>query len=109
MPLSTRLAVFASLALPLGTALAQSSPSPDPATLLKKIEEQDKRIQALEHKLEVLENQQAAASGGAQSPAVTNAGQPASAGQQAASATAQAANKAPPVPQTTGALPGSPS
>jgi len=110
MSLSTRLAVFTAFALPLGgTALAQSIPTPDPATLLKRIEEQDKRIQALEHKLEVLENQQAAATGGAQTPAEVNAGQPASAGRQAASTTAQAANKAPPVPQTTGALPGSPS
>ena len=126
MSLSTRLAVLTVLALPTASALAQNTPTPDTATLLKHIEEQDKRIEALEHKLEVLQNQQAAAAGGAQNPAAANAGaaggQSAAAngsqtnavanagqGQQAAGATSQAANKTPAVPQTTGALPGSPS
>ncbi len=128
MPVSTRLAVFAALSLPLGTALAQTSPAPDTATLLKRIEEQDKKIEALEHKLELLEEQQAAAGNApAGSPAAApNAGTPAGAGappgapstavQGATAAVSQGqvagqpgAPKAPPVPQTTGALPGSPS
>ena len=128
MPVSTRLAVFAALSLPLGTALAQTSPAPDTATLLKRIEEQDKKIEALEHKLELLEQQQAAAGNApAGSPAAApNAGAPAGAGappgapstavQGATAAVSQGqvagqpgAPKAPPVPQTTGALPGSPS
>ena len=128
MPVSTRLAVFAALSLPLGTALAQTSPAPDTATLLKRIEEQDKKIEALEHKLELLEQQQAAAGNApAGSPAAaSNAGTPAGAGappgapstavQGATAAVSQGqvagqpgAPKAPPVPQTTGALPGSPS
>jgi len=128
MPVSTRLAVFAALSLPLGTALAQTSPAPDTATLLKRIEEQDKKIEALEHKLELLEQQQAAAGNvPAGSPAAApNAGAPAGAGappgapstavQGATAAVSQGqvagqpgAPKAPPVPQTTGALPGSPS
>jgi phosphate-selective porin OprO and OprP len=139
MPLSTRFAVFALLSLPIGTALAQTSPAPDTATLLKKIEEQDKRIEALEHKLEVLESQQAAAaaaSGGPQVAGAGGVGQPAggqaagqpeaqlAAGQQSGGqvGTGQQARgqvagqpgqpakpKVPPVPITTGALPGSPS
>ena len=128
MPVSTRLAVFAALSLPLGTALAQTSPAPDTATLLKRIEEQDKKIEALEHKLELLEQQQAAAGNvPAGSPAAApNAGAPAGAGappgapstavQGATAAVSQGqvagqpgSPKAPPVPQTTGALPGSPS
>ena len=116
MPLSTRFAVFVLLSLPIGTALAQTSPAPDTATLLKKIEEQDKRIEALEHKLEVLESQQAAAAGGGQQVAgpaggVGQPGQGASqGGRQVAGQPGQPATpKAPPVPVTTGALPGSPS
>jgi phosphate-selective porin OprO and OprP len=129
MPLSTRLAVCAILSLPLGTALAQTSPAPDTATLLKRIEEQDKKIEALEHKLELLEEQQAAAGNapaGSPAAAASNAGTPAGAGappgapstavQGATAAVSQGqvagqpgAPKAPPVPQTTGALPGSPS
>src|ERR1700733_2153138 len=134
MSVSTRLAVFAALslpvaaALPLDPALAQTSPAPDTATLLKRIEEQDKKIEALEHKLELLEEQQAAAGNApAGSPAAApNAGTPAGAGappgapstavQGATAAVSQGqvagqpgAPKAPPVPQTTGALPGSPS
>jgi phosphate-selective porin OprO/OprP len=67
-----RLAVLAALALPLGlqidTALAQntSQPStaatPDANALLKRIEEQEKRIEALEHKLEQQEETIAQAS-----------------------------------------------
>jgi phosphate-selective porin OprO and OprP len=130
MPLSTRLAVCAILSLPLGTALAQTSPAPDTTTLLKRIEEQDKKIEALEHKLELLEEQQAAAGtapAGSPAAAARNAGTPAGAGappgapstavQGATAAVSQgqvagqpgATPKAPPVPQTTGALPGSPS
>jgi phosphate-selective porin OprO and OprP len=130
MPVSTRLAVFAALSLPLGTALAQTSPAPDTATLLKRIEEQDKKIEALEHKLELLEEQQAAAGNapaGSPAAAASNAGPPAGAGappgapstavQGATAAVSQgqvagqpsATPKAPPVPQTTGALSGSPS
>jgi phosphate-selective porin OprO and OprP len=130
MPVSTRLAVFAALSLPLGTALAQTSPAPDTATLLKRIEEQDKKIEALEHKLELLEEQQAAAGNppaGSPAAAANNAAPPAGAGappgapstavQGATAAVSQgqvagqpgATPKAPPVPQTTGALPGSPS
>ena len=130
MPLSTRLAVCAILSLPLGTALAQTNPAPDTATLLKRIEEQDKKIEALEHKLELLEEQQAAAGNapaGSPAAAARNAGTPAGAGappgapstavQGATAAVSQgqvagqpgATPKAPPVPQTTGALPGSPS
>jgi phosphate-selective porin OprO/OprP len=130
MPVSTRLAVFAALSLPLGTALAQTSPAPDTATLLKRIEEQDKKIEALEHKLELLEEQQAAAGNapaGSPAAAASNAGPPAGAGappgapstavQGATAAVSQgqvagqpsSTPKAPPVPQTTGALPGSPS
>jgi phosphate-selective porin OprO/OprP len=124
------LAVFAALSLPLGTALAQTSPAPDTATLLKRIEEQDKKIEALEHKLELLEEQQAAAGNapaGSPAAAASNAGPPAGAGappgapstavQGATAAVSQgqvagqpsSTPKAPPVPQTTGALPGSPS
>ena len=142
-PLIKRLAVFAVFGLPFGVAVAQSAATPDTATLLKRIEEQDRRIEALEHKLEVLENQQAAASSGAQAAGgqggvsqatagqagvsqTANAGtQPANgqagvgqgaAGQQgAAPAAGQVAGqpgtqkKLPPVPVTTGALPGAPS
>ena len=128
MPLSTRFVVFALLSLPVGTALAQTSPAPDTATLLKKIEEQDRRIEALERKLEVLESQQtaaAAATGGQQvaGPA-GGVGQPGQAGagqqaggqvgaQQGQGSAGQVAGqpgkpKTPPVPITTGALPGSP-
>ena len=119
MPLSTRLAVFAILSMPLGTVLAQTSPQPDTATLLKRIEQQDKKIEALEHKLEVLEAQQAAAAG-TQQPAVATSGAqpgaPSTAVQGATAAVSQgevagqpSADKVPPVPQTTGALPGAPS
>jgi phosphate-selective porin OprO/OprP len=91
------LATFLAL-LPFGVALAQTNSAPDTATLLKRLEEQDKRIEALEHKLEVLESQQAAANtpapaGAAGTPQVVQQTKP----------------KNPPVPQTTGALPGSPS
>ena len=114
---STRLAALAVLALPLSNALAQTSPTPDTATLLKKIEEQDRRIEALEHKLEVLENQQAAATGaaGANGAAAASAATPAVGPAPGASSATVAqqrgrqATSAPPVPQTTGALPGSPS
>jgi phosphate-selective porin OprO/OprP len=115
--------------LPLGTALAQTSPAPDTATLLKRIEEQDKKIEALEHKIELLEEQQAAAGNapaGSPAAAASNAKTPAGAGappeapstavQGATAAVSQGqvagqpgAPKTPPVPQTTGALPGSPS
>ena len=123
----TRLAVLAVTALPFGNALAQTSSTPDTATLLKKIEGQDRRIEALEHKLEVLENQQAAANGTGTNGAA--AGKTAAAGQSAAGSTpavgpapgtsgvtngtvaqrGRQPTSAPPVPQTTGALPGSPS
>ncbi|HVW69801.1 MAG TPA: porin, partial [Steroidobacteraceae bacterium] len=130
MPLSTRLAVLAILALPLSNALAQTSSPPDTATLLKRIEEQDKRIQALQHKLEALESQQAAAGGAAQqaggatpqagsvpaqqangalTPEQVAAAQAAAVQAVAAQTAAGKAPKTPPVPQTTGALPGSPS
>ena len=113
MPVSMRLAVLAVLSLPMGTALAQNTPAPDTATLLKRIEEQDKRIQSLEHKLEVLEGQQAAvATGpGATSPAAEAAARQLAAQQSAAQqvVAAESAQKPPAVPQTTGALPGSPS
>ena len=126
MPLITRLVVFAAFGLPFGVALAQNTPTPDTATLLKRIEEQDKRIEALEHKLEVLENQQAANAGGAQAgtgqtaAAQTGASQgganPSVTGRQGSlPAGGQVAGqpgtqtKLPPVPVTTGALPGAPS
>jgi phosphate-selective porin OprO/OprP len=120
MPLSTRCVAFALLSLPVATALAQTSPAPDTATLLKRIEEQDKRIEALEHKLEVLETQQAAAATGAGGPQVAGpaggVGQPGQpggpvAGQPGAQPAAGQPGepKTPPVPVTTGALPGSPS
>ena len=120
MPVSTRLAVFAILWLPLTAALAQqSSPQPDAAALLKRIEEQDKRIEALEHKLEVLENQQAAAGGSPGAGGNAVAGGHATAAPGTAAGTSQqvagqpgtqiSPNKPPAVPQTTGALPGSPS
>ncbi len=115
---STRVAVLAvSLLHPfLGTALAQSDQATDTAALLKRLEEQDKRIQALEHKIEVLESQQAAtnaasstnasnATAPANTGAPTNAGS-ATTGQQVAQQTKPTTR---PVPQTTGALPGSPS
>jgi phosphate-selective porin OprO/OprP len=121
----TRLALLAVLALPVGGAMAQTSPTPDTATLLKRLEEQDRRIQALEHKLEVLENQQAAAAGnGASGNAPAGAtGKPAPGASPAGASPAgtgagtgavaqtrgRQATSAPPVPQTTGALPGSPS
>jgi len=124
MALSTRLTVLAVLTLPLslGTALAQNAPAPDTAALLKRIEEQDKRIEALEHKLEMLESQEAAAG----RPAGTAPGQDIASQQMAprsgatpssgitpqpgsAPQVAQNQPKKPPVPQTTGALPGSPS
>jgi phosphate-selective porin OprO/OprP len=69
-----RLAVLAALSLPIGlpigSAFAQNSPpdtsaapaTPDTATLLKRIEEQDKRIEALELKLQHQEEVQAQAS-----------------------------------------------
>lgn len=110
MSVMTRLVVFAALGLPSGVALAQSSTPPDTATLLKHIEEQDRRIEALEHKLEVLESQQAAQAGGqtgaGQAMAGAQGAQP-NGGQVAGQPGAQ--KKAPPVPVTTGALPGSPS
>ena len=129
MLLIKRLAVFAVLGLPVGTALAQTATTPDTATLLKRIEEQDKRIEALEHKLEVLENQQAAASAGGQpgngqvAAGQTGAGgqqgqsgvNPAAVGQSPVPGSGQVAGqpgaqkKPPPVPQTAGALPGAPS
>ena len=133
MRLITRFVVFAVLGLPTGVALAQSAPTPDTATLLKRIEEQDKRIEALEHKLEVLESQQAAAGAGAQggtqagqtgggqtgvaqagANGQNGAGQPAGGGQNAVPGGPVAGQpgtqqKPPPVPVTTGALPGSPS
>jgi phosphate-selective porin OprO/OprP len=133
MPLITRLVVFAAFGLPFGVALAQNTPNPDTATLLKRIEEQDKRIEALEHKLETLENQQAAANAGGQAGQTgagqsgqTGAGQGGQTGAGQAGANQVAAGqqslvpgqvagqpgaqkKPPPVPQTTGALPGSPS
>src|SRR5581483_2975200 len=132
MPLITRWVVFAAFGLPFGVvALAQSTPTPDTATLLRRIEEQDRRIEALEHKLEVLENQQAAVSAGAQAdggqngvaqPGQTGVGQAgvaqsgqsvagqAGAGQVAGQPGAPGTQrKPPPVPQTTGALPSSPS
>ena len=128
MSLMTRLVVFAALGLPTGVALAQSAPTPDAATLLKHIEEQDRRIEALEHKLEVLENQQAAAQAGGPTGVAqagrsgdgqNGAGQPGqpSAGQTGTGVAANGAQvagqpnakKAPPVPVTTGALPSSPS
>jgi phosphate-selective porin OprO and OprP len=118
MSLSTRLVVLAVLALPFATAVAQNSPAPDTATLLKKIEEQDKRIEALEHKLEVLESQQAAANAAAGNPATAPGAAPGvsqgavaqqQAGKPVPGQVAPTAPKYPPVPQTTGALPGSPS
>src|ERR1700748_1439435 len=82
---STRLAALAVLALPFGSAVAQTSSTPDTATLLKRLEEQDRRIQALEHKLEVLESEQAAAGN------ATN-------GNATAAGNSQAAGKAAPAP-----------
>jgi len=141
----TRLAVLAAFALPFGGAIAQTSPTPDAATLLKRLEEQDRRIEALEHKLEVLESQQAAANEGANSSAIARgvAGNSAAGGSTqetgavgtgatgpsavkgaapkspgaatggngsvAQNTPGRQATSAPPVPQTTGALPGSPS
>jgi phosphate-selective porin OprO and OprP len=72
MALSTRLAAIAVLSLPLGTALAQSDTPPDTATLLKRIEEQDKRIEALERKLQS-QQQAAAATPGTGPAAAPNA------------------------------------
>lgn len=126
MPPNTRLAVLAALALPFSSAIAQTTATPDTATLLKRIEEQDRRIEALEHKLEVLESQQAAANGRSQSVSGlgidedgTAAGAARGKGAAGASSAANGAatqgvrgrqaTSAPPVPQTTGALPGSPS
>ena len=120
MPLSTRFVVFALLSLPVAAALAQTSPAPDTATLLKKIEEQDRRIEALERKLEVLESQQAAAAapaGGQQVAGPAGSGQQPggqAGAQQGPSSAGQVAGqpgkpKTPPVPITAGALPGSPS
>ena len=112
MPVNKRLAVLAVLGLPLGNALAQNAATPDTATLLKHIEEQDKRIEALEHKLEVLENQQAAASAGGGAPPGNGqvaAGQSAVPGNGQVAGQPGALKKPPPVPQTAGALPGSPS
>jgi phosphate-selective porin OprO and OprP len=119
---STRLAVLAVLALPFGSAIAQSNATPDTATLLKRIEEQDRRIEALEHKLEALETERAAANSGGNQPAGgravagTSAAAGAAQGTSTAAATGSAQNtrgrqatSAAPVPQTTGALPGSPS
>lgn len=109
----TRIAALAVLALPFGSVMAQTTPTPDSATLLKRIEEQDRRIEALEHKLEVLESQQAAANGGPQGTGT--AGPSAAAAARTTSANpaqgprGRQATSAPPVPQTTGALPGSPS
>jgi phosphate-selective porin OprO/OprP len=119
---STRLAVLAVLALPFGSGMAQTSATSDTAILLKRIEEQDRRIEALEHKLEVLETQQVATNGAADQPAGGRAvvGTSAAAGAVQGTGTAAAtgsvhstrgrqANSAAPVPQTTGAQPGSPS
>ncbi len=52
MNLRVRLAVMAALVLPMGAALAQTAPAPDVTELLKRLDEQDKRIKSLEHKLE---------------------------------------------------------
>lgn len=102
MPVNARFASLAAvlLLLPLGTVLAQTNQAPDTAELLKRLEEQDKRILALERKIEALESQQAAANAATAAPVN---GSPAVAGQPVAQP------KTPPVPQTTGALPGSPS
>jgi phosphate-selective porin OprO/OprP len=112
MAVNTRFARLAVLLLllPLGTAFAQTNQAPDTATLLKRLEEQDKRIQALEHKIEVLENQQAAASAAAgNTAAAANAAAPVNGSAAAAGQQVAQQPKTPPVPQTTGALPGSPS
>jgi phosphate-selective porin OprO and OprP len=69
-----RLAVLTALSVPvgssLGTAVAQNAPSsntttPDTQALLKRIEEQDKRIEALEKKLQHQEEVEAQASAAA--------------------------------------------
>jgi phosphate-selective porin OprO and OprP len=62
MALSSRLAAIAVLSLPIGSALAQTDTPPDTATLLKRIEEQDRRIEALERKLQQQEQAAAPAS-----------------------------------------------
>ena len=130
----TRLAVLAALALSFGSAMAQTNATPDTATLLQRIEQQGRRIEALEHKLEVLESQQATADTNGSSPAERGAAARASQGTGTTGASASVlertnptdtaatangetaqtsrgrqATSAPPVPQTTGALPGSPS
>ena len=109
MPPSTRLALLAALVLPFGSVLAQTTATPDTATLLQRIEEQDRRIEALEHKLEVLESRQAGPSGASVAgTSPTRAASDAN-GPVAQSTRGRQATSAPPVPQTTGALPGSPS
>ena len=46
------LGVVAALALPMSTAVAQTAPDPAVAELLKRLDEQDKRIKSLEQKLQ---------------------------------------------------------
>jgi phosphate-selective porin OprO and OprP len=109
MPPRTRLALLAALVLPFGSVLAQTTATPDTATLLQRIEEQDRRIEALEHKLEVLESRQAGPSGASVAGTSPTRAASDATGTVPQGTRGRQATSAPPVPQTTGALPGSPS
>ena len=79
MPPRIRLAVLAALSLPIGlhveAAVAQQS-TPDMSTLLKKLDEQEKRIEALEKELHEQKEEiaQAAGTPGGRTKCNTNAG-----------------------------------
>jgi phosphate-selective porin OprO and OprP len=67
------LGVVAALTLPVGAALAQSTPDPTVAELLQRLDEQDKRIKSLEQKLQAAQQAPggAAATSGAGASAPT--------------------------------------
>jgi len=79
------LGVVTALALPFGAAVAQTASDPTVTELLKRLDEQDKRIKSLEQKLEAAQGG-AAANGGATAAggAITGSGAPSSEGGAAA-------------------------
>ena len=66
------LGVVAALSLPVGAALAQTAPDPSVAELLKRLDEQDKRIKSLEQRLQAAQQ----GAGGAAATAGAGTGAP---------------------------------
>ena len=101
MILRKRLVALAALSLPIGPVVAQNAPAPTPASvpgtptdtaaLLRKIEDQERRIEALEHKLQHQEELEAEAS---QKSAAERAATPTPASTSTAGATAAVAGQA---------------